>query len=280
MREKELRLALVCYGGISLAVYMHGITKEIWHLVRASVSFHDGSAPGPGSEAVYHALFAEMEKQGGVRVRVLADIIAGASAGGINGIFLAQAIATGQSLDPLTDLWLTSADVEALTDPEAAPHSRFSKVWALPLAWMAAGRSADKVEALDDATRDEVRTKLSHFVRSRWFDPPFGGATFTNLLIDALDAMATSERGPRLLPPGQPLDLFVTVTDFTGHPERLSLHSPPEVMETEHRLVVGFSDHGQRVETLAAVPELAFAARATSSFPGAFPPFTVGNSTA
>ena len=29
MREKELRLALVCYGGISLAVYMHGITNEI-----------------------------------------------------------------------------------------------------------------------------------------------------------------------------------------------------------------------------------------------------------
>ena len=276
MREKELRLALVCYGGISLAVYMHGITKEIWHLVRASVSYHDGTPPRTGSEGVYHALFAEMEEQGRVRVRALADIIAGASAGGINGIFLAQAIATGQSLDPLTELWLTSADVEALIGPDAAPHSRFSKLWALPLAWMAAGRSADKVEALDDATREEVRNKLSHFVRSRWFEPPFGGATFTNLLIDALSAMAASEPGPRLLPPGQPLDLFVTVTDFTGHPERLSLHSPPEVMETEHRLVVGFSDHGQPVDTLAAAPELAFAARATSSFPGAFPPFMVG----
>ena len=41
MREKELRLALVCYGGISLAVYMHGITKEIWRLVRASRAHHD-----------------------------------------------------------------------------------------------------------------------------------------------------------------------------------------------------------------------------------------------
>ena len=29
MREKELRLALVCYGGVSLAIYMHGITKEV-----------------------------------------------------------------------------------------------------------------------------------------------------------------------------------------------------------------------------------------------------------
>ncbi len=275
MREKELRLALVCYGGISLAVYMHGITKEIWRLVRASHAFHHGNAPGSGSQGVYHALLAEIEGQAHIKVRVLADIIAGASAGGINGIFLAQAIATGQSLDPLTDLWLTSADVEALIDAHAAPQSRFSKVWALPLAWMAAGRSADKVASLDDATRDEVKAKLSHFIRSRWFEPPFGGATFTNLLLDAFDAMAASARGPRLLPPGQPLDLFVTMTDFTGHPERLSLNSPPEVVETEHRVVADFTDHGVALDSLAAIPELAFAARATSSFPGAFPPFTI-----
>ena len=276
MREKELRLALVCYGGISLAVYMHGITKEIWHLARASRAFHDGVAAEGATAAVYHALLAEMAEQGGTKVRVLADIVAGASAGGINGIFLAQAIATGQSLDPLTDLWLTSADVEALIGPEARPASRFSKLWALPIAWMAAGRSADTVEALDAPTRDEVRAKLSHFIRSRWFEPPFGGETFVGLLLDAFATMAKGARGPRLLPPGQPLDLFVTVTDFTGHPERLRINSPPEVVETEHRLVVGFSDHGEPAETLAAIPELAFAARATSSFPGAFPPFRVG----
>ncbi len=275
MREKELRLALVCYGGISLAVYMHGITKEVWRMVRASRAAHAGEPPADGTQGVYRALLEEMEALAGIRFRVLADIIAGASAGGINGIFLAQAITTGQSLEPLTDLWLTSADVEALIDPAAAPASRFSKMWALPLAWVAAGRSADSVAALDDATRDEVRTKLSHFVRSRWFEPPFGGATFTGLLLDAFDAMARSEAGPRLLPDSQPLDLFVTCTDFTGHPERLKLNSPPEVLETEHRIVLGFSDHGA-TGTIGAIPELAFAARATSSFPGAFPPFTVG----
>ncbi len=276
MREKELRLALVCYGGISLAVYMHGITKEVWRLARASRAFHDGEAPLPGTDTVYHALLGAIEERGELRLRVLADIVAGASAGGINGIFLAQAISTGQSLDPLTDLWLSSADVDALIDPAAAPSSRFSKMWALPLAWMAAGRSADAVDALDDAaTRDEVRTKLSRFVRSRWFEPPFGGEIFTGLLLDALELMANGERGPRLLPVGQPLDLFVTVTDFRGHPERLPLNSPPEVIETEHRVVIGFSDEGEAVDMLAATPELAFAARATSSFPGAFPPFTV-----
>ena len=276
MRESELRLALVCYGGVSLAVYMHGITKEVWRLACASRAAHDGSVAAPGSQGVYQQLLAELESHAGIRVRVLPDIIAGASAGGINGIFLAQAIATGQSLDPLTDLWLASADVEALIDPDAAPSSRFSKMWATPLAWVAAGRGADRLEGLDDDTREEVKAKLSHLVRSRWFEPPFGGAAFTGLLLDALDAMAASERGPRLLPAGQPLDLFVTVTDFAGHPERLQLNSPPEVVETEHRVVVAFTDGGAAVETLAPLPELAFAARATSSFPGAFPPFTVG----
>ena len=40
MREQELRIALVCFGGVSLAVYMHGISKEILKLVRASCALH------------------------------------------------------------------------------------------------------------------------------------------------------------------------------------------------------------------------------------------------
>ncbi|SEN19124.1 patatin-related protein [Sphingomonas gellani] len=275
MRDTELRLALVCYGGISLAVYMHGITREVWHLARASRAFNAGEAAEGATEAVYRNLLEEMEDRSGARLRVLPDIIAGASAGGINGIFLGQAIATGQSLDPLTDLWLASADIEALVAAEAAPASRFSKAWAMPLAWMAAGRGGD-LSGLDEATQAEVRAKLSHFVRSRWFEPPFSGEALLTLLLDAFDVMASGPRGPRLLPPSQPLDLFVTVTDFTGHPERLLLNSPAEVVETEHRIVIDFTDGGHSATTLAHPAELAFAARATSSFPGAFPPFRVG----
>jgi patatin-related protein len=284
-RDRELRLALVCYGGISLAVYMHGITKEVWRLASASQAFHattpdsaaeSVSAAGSGSTGIYHQLLAEIAAETGVRLRVLVDIIAGASAGGINGVFLGQAISTGQSLEPLTRLWLDSADIEALVDRKQAPATRFSKAWALPLAWLAA-RSGEGVDAtVEPGARDEVRAKLSHFIRSRWFEPPFGGERFTGLILDALAAMAAAPRGPRLLPPGQPLDLFVTVTDFRGHPERLTLHSPPEVVETEHRVIVPFSDHGARCDTLADPAELAFATRATACFPGAFPPFMVG----
>ena len=279
MREKELRLALVCYGGISLAVYMHGITKEVWRLARASLNHLEGRPTAPGTQGIYRRLLQTFEERAGIRVRVLVDIVAGASAGGINGIFLAQAVATGQSLEPLTQMWLESADIDELLDPAAAPTSAFTKFWALPIAWAVGNRKgADVGRTVEEPTRAEVRAKLARFVRSRWFDAPFGGEHLTGRLLDALDAMAAGPTGPRLLPPGQPLDLFVTVTDFRGHPETLRLNSPPQVVETEHRLVVHFSDHGgrdQRVGHLAHTAELAFAARATSSFPGAFPPFTV-----
>ena len=67
MREKEIRLALVCYGGISLAVYMHGITKEIWRLARASQAFHHNETPAGGSQGVYRALLQEIEAETGLR---------------------------------------------------------------------------------------------------------------------------------------------------------------------------------------------------------------------
>ena len=273
MREKELRLALICYGGVSLAIYMHGVTREIWHILRASRSFHDGTSPGAGSEAVYHDIMADIARSSGTKLRVLADIVAGSSAGGINGIFLSQAIVTGQSLEPLTDMWLEKGDVDTLLDPDARPLSRFSKFWATPIAWAILRRKGGAVErTVSEEVRDEVASKLSRFVRARWFAPPFGGRVLSTLLFDALDAMAASPTGPKLLPTGQPLDLFVTVTDFNGHDQILRLNSPPQVTESEHRITIDFSTRGR--SDLADLPELVFAARATASFPGAFPPFS------
>ena len=272
-RDKELRLALVCYGGISLAVYMHGITKEVWRLARASCAERDGA---DGRPDVYRELIEEIRETSGVNLRVLVDILAGASAGGINTVFLAQAIATGQSLDPLTDRWMDNADVEALLEPRQRPSHRFAKIWAVPIAWLVANRSKTVDETVAVEARDEVRLKLEHFVRSRWFEPPFGGKRLANTILEAFAAMARSPREKRLLPDGQPLDLFVTVTDFRGHPEALRLNSPTSVIENEHRLVFSFTDHGLPGERFADAASLTFAARATSSFPGAFPPMTVG----
>jgi patatin-related protein len=279
MGEKELRLALVCYGGVSLAVYMHGVTKEIWHLARASRDFTAGgpdASPDCPSQRVYRDILEAAQTDAALRLRVVPDIIAGASAGGINGVFLAHALETGQSIEPLTDLWLRAADADVLIDPDARPLSRLTKFWARPILWWALRRRDDTVErTVAPETRKEVRRKLSNFIRARWFAPPFGGAGFSNLLLDAFDAMNATKAGPPLLPDGHPLDLFVTATDFSGHEERLLLNSPPEISETEHRLSISFEARGDRPRRLATPAELVFAARATASFPGAFPPFTV-----
>jgi patatin-related protein len=275
MREKELRLALVCYGGISLAVYMHGITKEVWKLVRASAARRRGDPAGPDTEAVYADLLDIIGER--VDLRVIVDIIAGASAGGINGILLADAIAAGHDMEPLRALWLDGADVDKLLDAGGAA-GRWTKWWATPLVWYARGHGYGMAdEVVDPTARVEVRAKLSRFMRSRWFRPPFSGVGFTALLYDALASMAAMPAGPPLIPPGLPLDLFVTVTDFNGRPETLTLHSPPTIVETEHRLVIGFrSAAGVGPRTIGDPAELAFAARATASFPGAFPPAHVG----
>ena len=279
MRQKELRIALVCYGGVSLAVYMHGVTKELWHLAAASRAFHSGGAPDGGSRKVYRALLRHVQSERGLRLRVLPDILTGASAGGINAVFLAQAVHSGYSLDPLTRLWLENADVDQLTDPDARPVWRFAKFYAQPLAEYLLRRPGNAVsQSVAPETRAEVRRKVSMLVRGRWFEPPFSGPGFSDLLYRAFMAMEAGGAAEPLLPPGHPVDLFVTATDFHGHDALLRLNSPATVVESEHRLPIGFRaptpDAGGT--DLADPLELVLAARATASFPGAFPVLTIG----
>ncbi len=274
MRQKELRIALVCYGGVSLAVYMHGVTKELWKLARASRAFHGGTAIKGGTEEVYQRLLDRIERHFKLRLRVLPDIVAGASAGGINGVFLAQAVHSGQSLEPLTKLWLERADADVLLDPDARPGSRIAKFWAMPIVYWLLKRPGNLVSAsVAPETRREVRAKLSRLIRSRWFEPPFGGLGFSRLLSEALDAMAAGEADAPLLPTGHPIDLFVTATDFAGHAQTLHLHSPKTIEESEHRLSIGFRSvtPAEPGTGIAPTLELVLAARATASFPGAFP---------
>ena len=278
MRQKELRIALVCYGGISLAVYMHGVTKEVWKLARASRAYHakdDTEWHTNGVEAVYRDLLRKIESHGQMQLRVLPDILTGASAGGINAVFLAQAVHSGCSYEPLTDLWLEKADVIELLDPEAKSWLGFAKGWASPVVRALLTRPGNAVsESVAPETRAEVRRKLSQFVRARWFAPPFSGIGFSRMLHDGLTAMKEAGCSTPLLPPNHPLDLFVTATDFHGHYQLLHLNSPEVVQESEHRLPIGLRArvpaHGG--VDLADPLGLTLAARATASFPGAFPP--------
>ena len=113
---KELRLGLVCYGGVSLAIYMHGMTKEIHRAIRASVLEErklDSDAAAL-SERAYRELLEALREERNVHTRIVVDAIAGSSAGGINGIFLAKALAHDLSQDALRDLWFEHGDLGKL----------------------------------------------------------------------------------------------------------------------------------------------------------------------
>lgn len=298
-QERELRLALVCYGGVSLAVYMHGVTKEILKLARASKSLHAHHDPvmraaagyeqGEGvhhreldSEFVYFDLLQDIGKD--LDLRVVIDIVAGASAGGINGIMLARALAHDLSLDPLRDMWLDLADVTELLDP-GGRASLWSKPFMRPIlkliSWWQLRSDFEKVGG--GAARDpEVRRKLSLFTRSRWFEPPFSGERMSEMMLDGLYSLGEPVLpGNSLMPPGHALELFVTTTDFRGHRQTITLHDPPQIKEREHRQILCFEFKQTPGGTMQSdfnrqsVPGLALAARATSCFPGAFPPLNI-----
>ena len=57
------------------------------------------------TEVVYFELLREIGRH--VELRVIVDVIAGASAGGINGVMLARALAHDLPVAHLRDMWLT-----------------------------------------------------------------------------------------------------------------------------------------------------------------------------
>jgi patatin-related protein len=127
--EQEVRFALVLYGGASLAVYIHGVTQEFFHLVRATAVDAEGKlivgdAELSGTERVYRKLASGAD--GALRTRFLVDIASGTSAGGINAIFLGKAFANGQTLDRISRLWLGQADLQDLLNPDRLPRSLLS----------------------------------------------------------------------------------------------------------------------------------------------------------
>ena len=286
MKQIEVRLAVVLYGGVSLAVYFHCVTREILNLVRASKLFRaaqsraisdsdlDVQRPADDSTAVYYDLFRALSP--GIELRVVVDLISGASAGGINGVMLARALAHDLPLEPHRDLWLRNADVTSLS----APGSWLGRLGKAPLAPLI-DRFVTRRFGRQVAD-PETRSKLRQFIQAQWFTPPFSGERFSGWMLDACDRMEDHVPADGcLLPPGHRLDLFVTLTDYRGHRHRIELHDPPSVDETEHRRIVcftcrrGLSGEMTSEFTNGDVPSLVFAARATSSFPGAFPPATI-----
>ena len=254
---KDLRLALVCYGGVSLAIYMHGITKEIHRLAVASKAFERDPSESPFADGTiedvyWDALAERARRDDGVRTRVVVDVIAGTSAGGINGIILAKAIARNLSQDALRDLWLGKGDIKKLLALPRLPTLPLRlAVWA---ARIPAGKG----------------------------NPPLDGKRMYGWVVDALREMDASKDGAggpeTLLPDGHPLELRVPITDYYGYDRAVPTYDPKRVTDRWHRHVMRFRSKDGAGQLEPAYNErLAFAARSTSCFPVAFPPVAVAD---
>src|SRR4029079_594907 len=193
-QNAELRLAVVCYGGVSLAVYMHGVTKELHKLICAARQFDTrcGKNPFPnGTEKVYFDALTDIAEHG-PRLQVNIDIIGGTSAGGINGIALGKAIARNASLEPLKKVWIDDGEIRKLL--------RGTRLFGLGA--------------------QVFFTVVAQLARALGSSAPLRGEYMSQLLLDALTTME-KERGPEapsLLPGKAPeLELYVPTTDLTGY---------------------------------------------------------------
>jgi patatin-related protein len=292
----EIRLALVCYGGVSLAIYMSGITRELQELVTGSAARLVAGEAGPGgTAAVYGRLIHDLEDEAAgrgdpQRVRVGVDVVAGTSAGGINGICLTRALDGDYSQEAIRDFWITEGDFGKLLDPEVRSlltavraEARDLEGIAGPLDKLLGPQPPRRRSWLRDnvvakafrRTRAAVRLRrpVTAFVKH----PPesaLSGDLMCRLTWGALNGMERHERAEALgLVFADGIDLAVTATEFAGHYDAVPL-SHQLVFDEAHRHV--FRVHGTGAGSLDPdVGMLAFAARSTASFPGAFAPVSI-----
>lgn len=105
LQPEVLRLALVLNGGVSLAVWMGGVAREIDAIMRATGTENDHSG-------AYHRLLDV------ARTEVVVDVISGTSAGGINGACLAlSAVNKNARIGALRDLWAEQGSLDTLLRP-------------------------------------------------------------------------------------------------------------------------------------------------------------------
>jgi predicted acylesterase/phospholipase RssA len=93
-KSREVRIGLVMYGGVSLAIYINGVAHEFFRAVRG--------------QGVYRLIKALTDSD------VVVDIMSGTSAGGINGIMLAYALCNKLDFAASSALWREHGDIAKL----------------------------------------------------------------------------------------------------------------------------------------------------------------------
>lgn len=277
--QRELRLGVVLYGGVSLAIYIHGVTKELMSMVRATAPagrmrawqrLFNGGMPAlvpndelKAAERIYRRLGQMLTLDGideavsetsPIRTRIVVDILAGTSAGGINAIYLAKALATQAPMDALAALWIDEGDIERLINDDNA-------------------LTRDK-----DVARLDPQQPPQSLLHSRKMY-----AKLLAALHDMSSRAPQSNGGDRGQSPlVDELDLFITATDIAGLPLPIQL-SDRFVWERRHKAMFRFryapldEREAHHDFTRENDPFLAFAARCTSAFPFAFEPMTLAD---
>ena len=233
----EMRLALVLNGGVSLAVWMGGVTAEIDRMRRAAYP----ALIEPGEVKADPVLERWQHLLGRLGVRLNVDVIAGASAGGLNGAVLATAIARGKPLPELQDTWHSVGSIENLASNADQPAGDRRSILNGSLLTKSVG---DVFAALTNRPEPAV--------------PP-----------DLRERLRHEEQAPR------GVTLFTTATSMRGQAERFTDSTNQRFPQVEYRVVCRFRRPllgPDEFNDESANDRLTRAARASASFPAAFEP--------
>ena len=238
----ELRIALAMRGGVSLAVWMGGACSEIDSLRRSPNSANtDGEQPQPGSVTDIYRQLLQASGYGSVAV----DVVAGASAGGLNGALMACSVVHDMLFDHrIRNLWLQLGDLGELARPVK-------------------GRVEDSALDGDGAFYGPLAAALLKLT-----DPGAAGNFRSRLDLSLTGTLLDSRRSRR----HQDLGPAILETRNRARFRFRHLPMPPGLGLEDDQL----SDFGTSSGRERALERLAYAARSTSSFPGAFEPASVG----
>ncbi|MEV6520550.1 DUF3376 domain-containing protein [Longispora sp. NPDC051575] len=244
---RTLRIALAVRGGISLAVWIGGAVAEIDVLRRTD---HDGAlawpgpAPGPEGQRQRAAVYGDLLALAGYR-RVEVDILAGASAGGLNSLLYGLAQSVGRTMDHVEDVWRDVAGMWSLMRP-TLPIGR------VPSLLQGDQYFYERVREEMYALARDGDVLLAH--RASYLSVDLS-ATLLGGGDGVTEAALKQGRGQfRFV--RRPAPLASGFTDLPGAADVPATGDPPTA--------VAFR-----------LNRLALAARATSSFPGAFEPASV-----
>lgn len=223
---QEIRIAAVLNGGVSLAIWMGGVSLELHHLALSS--------QGVGNWSGYRGVLDLL----GASARI--DVIAGTSAGGLNGAFLALALAHRRDLSLLRNLWTQSGSFEAMLRP-------------------ASGKNPPSLLQGDGYFQPQIEAALRRTV-----------SDVGNPVLGQEDL------------PTDPVELILTGTLWNGRETPFTDDMGVGITERDYDALFRFaragrgeSSPGNLDDTDRVIPELAEAARCSSSFPGAFEPHLV-----